>query len=84
MTPGEVLPARELYADLLLGAERYAEGLKQYERVLKRSPNRLNALIGASRAAKGAGDDAIADAYMAKAKEQAKLGDKRRAGLEQR
>jgi tetratricopeptide (TPR) repeat protein len=47
VTPGEVLPARELYADLLNEHRQYDEAFRQYEAVLKRSPNRFNSLYGA-------------------------------------
>ncbi len=52
VTPGEVLPARELYADMLNETGNFEEALAQYRTVLKSSPNRLNALIGAARAAR--------------------------------
>ena len=56
VTPGEVLPARELLADMLVEAERYEEALIEYETVLSGSPNRLNAMIGAALAAEKTGD----------------------------
>ena len=51
VTPGEVLPARELYADMLLESDRIEEALRQYQAVLVGSPNRLNALLGAANSA---------------------------------
>jgi tetratricopeptide (TPR) repeat protein len=63
VTPGEVLPARELYADMLLQLSRNGDALDQYRRVLKSSPNRYNALLGAARAAVGAGNSADAILY---------------------
>ena len=49
---GEVeLPAREMYADMLLEANRPKEALEQYQLSLKTDPNRFNALYGAGRAA---------------------------------
>jgi tetratricopeptide (TPR) repeat protein len=51
VTPGEVLPARELYGDMLLAAGRYGTAREQYEVALVRSPNRFNSLFGAGRAA---------------------------------
>lgn len=56
VTPGEVLPARELYAEMLLETGNYLESLSQYQVVLSGSPNRLNAMLGAARAAKEAGN----------------------------
>lgn len=51
VTPGSVLPARELLGDLLLELNRPAEALSEYERSLAISPNRFNGLYGAARAA---------------------------------
>jgi tetratricopeptide (TPR) repeat protein len=47
VTPGEILPARELLADMLLDMGRYSEAQTEYETALKRSPNRFNSLYGA-------------------------------------
>lgn len=55
VTPGEVLPARELYADLLVEADRPDSALREYQAVLRNAPNRLNALLGAARAAERSG-----------------------------
>lgn len=63
VTPGEVLPARELLADLLLELDRPAEALVEYEVALDRSPNRFNSLYGAARSAELAGDPAEAREY---------------------
>ena len=51
VTPGEVLPARELYADMLLQAQQYENAFQEYEIALKKSPNRFNSLYGAGVAA---------------------------------
>jgi tetratricopeptide (TPR) repeat protein len=56
VTPGEVLPARELYGDMLLEAGRHADALEQYKAAMERSPNRFNSLFGAGRAAEQLGD----------------------------
>lgn len=63
VTPGEILPASELLGEMLLGAGRPDEALAAYERALERSPNRLNGLYGAGRAAEQAGDAAKARHY---------------------
>lgn len=54
VTPGAVLPARELLGDMLLAAGHPAEALRAFERSLSSSPNRLNSLYGAARAAEPA------------------------------
>ncbi len=63
VTPGEVLPVRELLADLLFEMGRFAEAQAAYEATLERSPGRLNSLYGAGRAAEAAGDGATAARY---------------------
>jgi hypothetical protein len=49
------VPAREMYADMLLAEARPADALAQYQTDLKLSPNRLNGLAGAAQAAVAAG-----------------------------
>jgi hypothetical protein len=46
VTPGPVLPARELYADLLLATGRRREARVQYKAVLRRQPGRARSLAG--------------------------------------
>lgn len=57
VTPGEVLPARELLADMLLQANKNTEALQAYEAVLKKNPNRFNSLYNAGIAAKKSGNN---------------------------
>jgi tetratricopeptide (TPR) repeat protein len=63
VTPGPLLPARELQGDLLLDLGRPADALRAYEKTLEREPNRARALAGAARAAELANDDAAARKY---------------------
>ena len=56
VTPGEVLPARELLGDMLLQLKQNENALQAYEAVLKKSPNRFNSLYGAGKAAEKSGD----------------------------
>jgi tetratricopeptide (TPR) repeat protein len=58
VTPGSLLPARELYGDLLLELGRAADARQAYEASLYRQPNRARSLYGAARAAELAGDRA--------------------------
>jgi tetratricopeptide (TPR) repeat protein len=81
VTPGEVLPARELYADMLYQVGAYNGALKNYLNVLAGSPNRLNTLLGVARAAEGKGQQALADHYYSLARDQARNGNGERAGL---
>jgi tetratricopeptide (TPR) repeat protein len=65
VTPGVVLPARELYGDMLLETGSYAKASEEYLAVLARSPNRFHSLFGAGRAAELGGDsDAAAKYYQ--------------------
>jgi tetratricopeptide (TPR) repeat protein len=59
-TPAEVLPARELLADLLLELNDPAAALKEYEQSLSTERNRFRSLLGVARAAKASGDIAKA------------------------
>ena len=56
VTPGPLLPARELYADMLLESGDAAAAQAAYEATLAREPRRARALYGAGRAAQQAGD----------------------------
>ncbi len=56
VTPGAILPARELLADMLLELGRPAEALREYESSLRSAPSRFNGLYGAARAAELSGD----------------------------
>jgi hypothetical protein len=47
VTPGEVIPAKELFADMLLQLNKPVDALKAYEDDLKNHPNRFNGLFGA-------------------------------------
>jgi tetratricopeptide (TPR) repeat protein len=62
VTPGELLPARELEADLLLTAGQYAGARAAYEAALRREPGRARSLFGAARAAELSGDPGAARA----------------------
>ena len=61
VTPAELLPARELWGDMLLASGRYAEARKAYEETLLREPRRARSLFGKARAAELAGDRAGAE-----------------------
>ena len=63
VTPGEVLPARELLADMLLEMGDAARALKAYQMDLEKHPNRLNGLYGAGLAAEKSGDLKTAKTY---------------------
>ena len=61
-TPGAVLPARELHADLLLELDDPAAALQAYTETLRSDPNRVRSILGMARAAERTGDHAKAKA----------------------
>jgi hypothetical protein len=63
VTPGAILPARELQGDLLLQLGRPADALAAYRASLVHAPRRARSLLGATRAADAAGDRAAARGY---------------------
>jgi tetratricopeptide (TPR) repeat protein len=56
VTPGEVLPQRELLADMLMESGKPQAALKEYEADLEKHPNRFSSVYGAAVAAKKSGD----------------------------
>lgn len=77
VTPGELLPAREMLGELLLELERPQDALEEYAVSLKVSPNRLNGTLGAARAAVAAGDETSARTYYRKLLDLARHADPR-------
>jgi hypothetical protein len=69
VTPGPLLPARELEGDLLMALDRPAEALVAYEKTLAREPRRARALHGAAEAASRSGDSAAAARHEAALRE---------------
>jgi tetratricopeptide (TPR) repeat protein len=66
VTPGRIIPARELLGDMLLEMNRPAEALQAFESSEKHDPNRFRGLYGAGKAAALAGDQAKAKTYYGK------------------
>jgi hypothetical protein len=56
VTPGPILPAREMLAGVLLKQGKAADALREFEMVLVKEPNRYRALAGALQAAERTGD----------------------------
>ena len=63
VSPGELLPARELLGDMLMDMKRPADALVAYETSLQSRPNRFNSLFGAGMAAEKLGDEKKAYTY---------------------
>ncbi|HEY2013172.1 MAG TPA: hypothetical protein VGH38_06690 [Bryobacteraceae bacterium] len=81
VTPGALLPAREILADLLLEGGAAPEAFNEYQAVLKLAPRRFNATAGAARAADKSGDRAQARAYARQLLDIAKDADTPRPDL---
>jgi tetratricopeptide (TPR) repeat protein len=77
VTPGPTLPATELLGDLLLEQDNPAASLIAYKRAMELYPRRLNTLLGAARAARGAGDVAASEGYYREALALSKGGARR-------
>lgn len=63
VTPGSIIPARELLGELLLTLNQPAAALKELEASLQSTPNRRNGISLAAQAAKKAGDLSKASQY---------------------
>ena len=81
ITPGELLPARELLGDMLLAAGRYAEARAAYLATLARERRRARSIFGAARAAQLAGDRETAATGYRDYLRLMEKGDGRRAEL---
>ena len=77
VTPGRLLPARELLGDMLMELKRPAEAFKEYEASQQREPNRYRGLYGAGQAAAQSGNRDKARHYFSKLIELAGSGDRR-------
>lgn len=75
VTPGRVVPARELLGEMLLELKQPANALKEFELSQQREPNRFRGYAGAARAAEEAGDGARARQHFGKLLELAREAD---------
>lgn len=66
VTPGNVAPSRELLGEMLLTLNQPAQAFAEFERSLKRDPNRFRGIYGAARAAEASGNPQAAREYYAK------------------
>jgi hypothetical protein len=83
VTPGSILPLRELLGELLLEQHDGKRSLVEYETALRHAPRRLAALYGAARAAEEAGDAGKANNYYAQIVEQCSRADPDRVESQQ-
>ena len=81
VTPGRIVPAREMLGELLLEVKQPEAALLEFEASQRREPNRFRNYLGSARAAEMAGDRAKATAYYRKLVTLAKDGDATRPEL---
>jgi tetratricopeptide (TPR) repeat protein len=77
VSPGRLVPARELLGDMLLESGKPSEALAEYERSQVRDPNRFRSLYGAGQAAAQSGNRDKARHYFSKLIELGGSGDPR-------
>lgn len=77
VTPGRIVPARELLGQMLLELKRPAEALKEFEASQTREPNRFHGFAGAAQAAAQSGDASKAKLYYSRLIELVDKGDPR-------
>lgn len=66
VTPGNVVPSRELLGEMLLALNQPAQAFTEFERSLQRDPNRFRGMYGAGRAAEATGNRQAAREHYAK------------------
>ncbi len=82
VTPGPLLPARELYAAALLEAGDGAGALREFEAVLAKEPKRLRAMAGAALAAERSGSAQKARDYDLQVARQTAKADTSLSGIQ--
>ena len=77
ISPGRILPARELLGDMLLDSGRFDEALAAYEATLVNDPKRFRSFYGAAQAAAAAGNRDKARYYFSRIVEMTDFGSDR-------
>lgn len=70
ITPGAIIPANELFADMLMQEGLYMKAIKSYEASLNRNPKRLNTILGLIYAHKALGNNDAVKSYYDELKSQ--------------
>ena len=83
VTPGPLVPARELLGEMLLAADQPQAALQAFEASIQVEPNRFWGVYGAARAAELAGDRDKANTYYAQLIALAERTDSMRPALAQ-
>jgi len=82
VTPGEVVPARELLAFMLLDLGKFEDALMEFQNVLVAAPNRFNGLFGAAKSALNLEKFDLAVGYLGQIIEQTELSSGNRPRLQ--
>jgi hypothetical protein len=83
VTPGRIVPARELLGEMLLELKQPAQALNEFEASQQREPNRLRGHYGAARAADALGNRAQAASHYARMAELTQQADSPRPEVAQ-
>jgi len=83
VTPGPLVPARELLGELLLEVKQPAPALQAFEASQRSAPNRFKGLYGAARAAELAGEKEKARAFYTALVALAELADSERPEVDE-
>jgi hypothetical protein len=83
VTPGLIVPAREVLALVLLNEGKVSEALRGYEMVLTKEPNRYRAFAGAMQAAERSRDAKKAASFAERLLEQTAAADTQRPEMAQ-
>jgi hypothetical protein len=63
VTPGNIAPCRQLLGEMLMTLDSPVQAFGEFERSLKRDPNRFRSIYGAAHAAEASGNWEAARAY---------------------
>jgi tetratricopeptide (TPR) repeat protein len=83
VTPGAIIPARELLGDLLIELNQPGQAFREFENSLRNAPNRFNGFYGAARAAEASRDRKKAAEYYARLVKLCERSDGSRPELDQ-
>lgn len=83
VTPGPIIPAREMLADRLLASGQAKEALVEYESVLSKEPNRYRTTLAAARAARSEGAQERAREFFKQLVDLGKDAEIERDGLQE-
>ncbi len=81
VTPGLLIPAREVLAQAILESGKSADALVEFEKVIEKEPNRYRTWVGAAQAAQKSGDIKKAAYYSARLVDQTMNADTQRAEI---